>query len=66
MSTRRPGRTPNWIPYPWYWGLGAVLVVLALLFAALDDFFVTIGLLFAGAMMMILGFVERGRGAPRR
>ena len=57
---RQPGPTP----YRCFWLLGGVLIVIAVLLAVQGILWVSVSLAFAGVMLIILGYVERYRGAP--
>lgn len=58
-------KEPGWIPYRWWWGLGAACILLAILFAVERwSFWASIAMGFAGVTQVILGFIERHRGAP--
>lgn len=58
---------PGWIPYLWIIGLGVFLIVLGLLFLLQggDSVVLPVILFVTGPIMILLGFAERKRGAPR-
>lgn len=57
-------------PYTWFLGVGAWLMILAVLafvgWLGRSNGWLWVILLLAGILTVVLGFVERGRGAPRR
>ena len=55
---------PGWVPYRWYWFLGSASLVLAALFAISGFWITTITSGSAGVAMILVGFVERYKGAP--
>jgi hypothetical protein len=63
MRGRSP-KPPSWVPYRWYWVIGGVVLLVGLLSALQGIGFLTATSAFAGVMMVIVGFIERHRGAP--
>jgi hypothetical protein len=55
---------PGKIPYRWFWVLGGVMLLIAVLSVVQGIGFLAITNVVAGVMLVILGFVERRRGAP--
>jgi hypothetical protein len=55
---------PGWIPYKWFWALGGTLALLSIGFISMGSAVTAASLGFAATVFVILGFVERHRGAP--
>jgi hypothetical protein len=63
MKERNP-KPPSWVPYRWYWVIGTAVLLVGLLSAIQGPGLHTATTAFAGVMIVIVGFVERHRGAP--
>ncbi|MFD3444410.1 hypothetical protein ACFDTO_07410 [Microbacteriaceae bacterium 4G12] len=55
---------PGKIPYRWFWVLGGAILLIAVLSAIQGIGFLSVSSVFGGVMVVILGFIERRRGAP--
>jgi hypothetical protein len=55
------------LPYAWFWGIGALLVIVGILGLVTLSGWEILGaiLIVAGALQIVLGFAEKRRGAPR-
>ena len=56
--------SPGKIPYRWFWVLGGSILLIAVLSAAQGVGFISVTSVFGGGMMIVLGSIERRRGAP--
>jgi hypothetical protein len=55
---------PGKVPYRWFWLLGGAMLLIAVISTVQGVGFLAVTNVFAGVMLVILGFVERRRGAP--